>query len=109
MSGTSRAGEMPIAVHLHTGSRVLELEWPDASRSTLTHAELRRHCKCAACEQMRRSGQTPLLRDDIAITDVSAVGGAALRLHFSDGHERGIFPFVYLRQLGEMVQKSPYA
>lgn len=107
MSVTSSAGEIPIAIHLHTGSRLLELAWPDATRSMLSHADLRRHCKCAACEQMRRTGQTPVLRDDVSITEVSAVGAAALRLHFSDGHDRGIFPFVYLRQLGELGHKPP--
>lgn len=109
MSPAPSAGEMPVAIHLHTGSRVLEIEWPDATRVMLTHAALRRHCKCAGCEHLRRSSQTAVPRDDIAIIEVSAVGAAALRLHFSDGHDRGIFPFAYLRQLGEMGLKTPCA
>ena len=32
--------------------------------------------------------------------DVRAVGNYALQLVFSDGHERGIFPWGYLRELG---------
>lgn len=100
MSGAPNSGVMPIAVRLRTGSRVLELEWSDAAHSSFTHAELRRSCKCATCEQLRRSGQTPIVCDDVSITAVNAVGAGALQFHFSDGHAHGIFPFAYLRQLG---------
>jgi DUF971 family protein len=29
------------------------------------------------------------------------VGGFGVNIHFSDGHDRGIYPFVYLKELSE--------
>lgn len=37
----------------------------------------------------------------LALTGVSPVSDYALNLHFSDGHERGIYPFSYLRTLAD--------
>ncbi len=35
----------------------------------------------------------------IAVTNVEPMGGYAVHLAFSDGHNRGIFPWSYLRAL----------
>jgi DUF971 family protein len=34
------------------------------------------------------------------------VGSYAVQLVFSDGHERGIFPWVYLRELGQPARDA---
>jgi DUF971 family protein len=97
---TRESSVMPLSICVHGVSRLFEIKWCDATRSLLSHRELRLHCKCAACEQARRAGQSAMPAEDIAITDVSAVGAMGLQLHFSDGHSQGIFPFAFLRELG---------
>ena len=42
-----------------------------------------------------------LMPDDLRITDVHVVGGYAINLAFSDGHDRGIYPWTYLRLLSD--------
>lgn len=79
--------------------RMMELAWPDDTLALLAHQDLRCACKCAVCEHARRAGIAVTRDADVSITDVTVVGAGAVRLQFSDGHDRGIFPYAYLRQL----------
>lgn len=47
-------------------------------------------------------GQEQLVwgKRDVAISRIEAVGNYAVRLHFSDGHNTGIFTWSYLTKLG---------
>lgn len=92
---------MPLSICVHSVSRLLEIQWCDATRSLLSHDELRSRCKCAKCEGARRRGECAMPGQEICITEVSPVGSLGLQLHFSDGHSQGIFPFAYLRLLGD--------
>lgn len=93
----------PVELIDHRSSGVLEVLWPDATRSRLSHALLRDHCRCAACEQQRRHGQRAAPADAaLRLTRLEPVGRLGLRMAFSDGHDRGIYPWAYLRQLGEL-------
>lgn len=64
----------------------------------LSHQFLRHRCNCADC----RSG-LPVLAvggaQDLAIVEIRPVGAYAIQLVFSDGHDRGIYPWRYLREL----------
>jgi DUF971 family protein len=40
------------------------------------------------------------------IREIRAVGNYAVNLAFSDGHDRGIYPWRLLRELGELVAAS---
>lgn len=90
----------PTAVTDHRKSGLLEIVWADGGMSRLRHAALRLHCRCAACERARRrGGATPELDAGLRLVHVEAVGEQGLHLGFSDGHDRGIFPWAYLRSL----------
>ncbi|XWN29138.1 MAG: gamma-butyrobetaine hydroxylase-like domain-containing protein [Devosia sp.] len=39
-------------------------------------------------------------KKDVTIKDVTPVGGYAVRIHFSDGHDTGLYSFAYLKALG---------
>jgi hypothetical protein len=68
------AGETawPQQVLLHERSGALALRWGAEAPALLAGHRLRAACRCAGCEHARRSG---------------------------DGHERGIYPWPYLREL----------
>ena len=36
---------------------------------------------------------------DLTITNIEPIGNYAVRLAFSDGHDRGIFPWAYLTEI----------
>lgn len=92
---------LPTAITDHEQSGVLEIAWSDGERSRLHHARLREHCRCAACEQQRRRGHgVPPADASLRIVRIEVIAEQGLNLAFSDGHDRGIYPWAYLRQLG---------
>ena len=80
---------------------VLELAWPDGVVQRLSHPFLRGQCKCTMCESNRRRGQESVPDAEVRIREIRPVGVYALQLIFSDGHERGIFPWELLCELND--------
>jgi DUF971 family protein len=76
----------------------LDVHWGEEKfRLAATH--LRNQCRCAACKQLALQGTPVVAGAGIQLTNASPVGSYAVQLHFSDGHERGIYPWSYLREL----------
>lgn len=99
---TSGLIEMPSEVVDHQLSGVLELRWPDGATSLLPHALLRAKCRCAGCEQARRQGIERDADDpQVRLTGLLPVSDKGVNLVFNDGHGRGIYPWNYLRELGQ--------
>ena len=90
---------IPTGIVLATGGRALRLTWADGSAATLGAEALRLGCRCAWCTRDRIQGRFPAGFEAVAVTQAAPMGGYALHLGFSDGHARGIYPFVYLRDL----------
>lgn len=88
----------PETVVIGQGGRMLTLAG-SAGQRRLAAGMLRRSCRCAGCTQARAAGTAVPPEGDIRITGAEAIGGYALNLAFSDGHDRGIFPFAYLAGL----------
>jgi len=95
----------PTDVRLLTASRVLEIEWADGRRSRYAFPLLRSRCQCTECKStILRNGQEALApNENVAIVNVLPVGSYALQLFFDDGHDRGIFPYAYLRELDKQL------
>ena len=64
----------------------------------LDHAELRRQCPCSQCRAFRLRGTPPMVDARVQLVEVNSQG-YGLQLVFSDGHERGIYPWAYLEGL----------
>ncbi|MDR7307086.1 DUF971 domain-containing protein [Rhodoferax saidenbachensis] len=94
---------LPSAAHL--SAQQLELQWAE-DHHTLPAAYLRQQCHCTHC---RRDGMAEALAHSsvgVTLTDATPVGQYGVQLHFSDGHNRGIYPWVYLRSLAQRLQVS---
>ncbi|PMR68106.1 DUF971 domain-containing protein [Halomonas heilongjiangensis] len=91
----------PLEVRLNRRERHLELSWPEGHRSRISCLTLRMACACASCTQAQRRGRLTLYDVDITIDKVALFGVSGLQLFFSDGHDRGLYPWAYLRELGE--------
>jgi DUF971 family protein len=101
----------PSEILDHRASHALELTWPDGVRSRLSYRHLRSVCRCAECQGRRRNAETasvavPPVPDTLELVGITPVGDTGLQLHFSDGHERGIFPWAYLRELSEAAVRT---
>lgn len=91
--------EWPSEIRIDRKGRTLELSW-GAHSALLSHRVLRRSCRCSECESVRRrtNAVLPVARD-VELLKVEQVGSVGLQLFFSDGHSRGIYPWVYLEQI----------
>ncbi|ACH83224.1 MULTISPECIES: gamma-butyrobetaine hydroxylase-like domain-containing protein [Acidithiobacillus] len=90
----------PLEIRPLMISRVMEVDWADGHTSRLTFEHLRVECPCAECK-----GHTPdqaqivTGKEHVSVVEVVPVGHYAVQLHFSDGHNTGIFTWEYLRRL----------
>lgn len=82
----------------------LAIDWADGGRSELTPLALRLACPCAGCVD-ELTGQPILdpsrVNAGVYPEAIHYVGRYALQFMWSDGHNTGIYPFEYLRQLGD--------
>jgi ATP-binding protein involved in chromosome partitioning len=78
--------------------------WKDGLESRLQFFGLRDACPCAECVN-EMTGEKILdpatIRHDIQPSRTEYVGNYALRFHWNDGHDSGIYHFRLLRELSE--------
>jgi DUF971 family protein len=90
---------LPTGIKLHLKSAILELQYDDAVY-TLNAEFLRVHSPSAEVKG-HGPGQEVLQvgKKNVLITKVDQVGNYALRPHFNDDHNTGIYTWEYLREL----------
>lgn len=102
---------LPVKLEL-TPDDHLQIEWSDGQRREYTPVELRDACPCATCREKRRESAEPapllnVLQPGEAaptkITKVEPIGRYAYGIHFSDGHDTGIYEFDVLYRLGRQL------
>ena len=90
----------PTDIKLHRKSGILELKYADGGIYSLP-AEFLRVYSPSAEVRGHGPGQEVLQtgKIDVKIDNIEAVGNYAVRLHFSDDHNTGIYSWEYLREL----------
>ncbi|WKB54682.1 DUF971 domain-containing protein [Eleftheria terrae] len=86
----------------------LEVSWSDGSVVSLTAAALRRSCRCGDCRALAARREPVQVAPALAVLDARPVGAYGVQLEFSDGHDRGIYPWPYLRELGRAAAAEDY-
>jgi len=87
---------MPNALAVRDGK--LLLRWGDADFE-FAGDNLRVRCRCAECRADALRGTVSSSDSDIKVLAITPLG-YGLQVHFSDGHNRGIYPWAYLRDIG---------
>lgn len=87
------------ALNVKEGHKALFITWSDGNESTVTAKHLRQNAQDAISKRARFDGKENPVSEDIQITDISVLGHSSLNIKFSDGHERAIYPFGYLKEL----------
>lgn len=77
----------------------LQINGNNGEQSTLSAVALRRAARDAASIKARIEHTEVHIPDDLAITHVRRVGSTGINIHFSDGHDRAIYPYAYLTGL----------
>ena len=87
-----------ISNQIRTGA--LNIVWSDGRQQRFTHIFLREQCQCTECKSLRLQGKPiDILTEGLRITEIHPVGAYGVQLVFNDGHDRGVYPWAYLREL----------
>jgi DUF971 family protein len=91
--------DTPVEATVSRGGGALAMVFADGAVSSIAADALRLRCRCAWCTRARADGRFPEVFAGAAIVGIEPVGGYAAHLVFADGHDRGIFPWSYLRAI----------
>ena len=96
-----KVGRWPTEIRLKDKGQNLAIAF-DTGEAWEISAELLRVESPSAEVKGHGPGQETLVwgKRDVAITRLEAVGNYAVRLHFDDGHNTGIYTWTYLAKLG---------
>lgn len=96
---------VPIEVKYHRRSRVLELAYASGERFEYSAEYLRVYSPSAEVRG-HGPGQEVLQvgKENVAIERIEPVGHYAIRLHFDDGHDSGLYSWEELFDLGKNHQ-----
>jgi len=89
--------EAPSAIRNQKELGFLAVQWRDGE-TVISHARLRGACPCSRCRSTRLLGGIAMVDADVRVERIEPQG-YGVQLLFSDGHERGIYPWSYLRTL----------
>ena len=90
----------PLTLSNSPKSKELVIRWSEDDVQVFTHQRLRGACPCAKCRAARIQGLVSLVNEDVEILAINPMG-YGVQLVFSDGHDRGIYPWSYFRDLSE--------
>jgi DUF971 family protein len=101
MAGLNKGVPPPTEIKLHQKSRVLEIAFADGARFRLPCEFLRVYSPSAEVRG-HGPGQEVLQtgKKEVEIARIEPVGQYAVQLHFSDGHDTGIYSWDLLYDYG---------
>lgn len=88
----------PKSIALEKTGNQLVIFWKSGEQSSISGSELRRYCSCAECRARKKIGFN-LVNESTLLDSASLIGGHGLNISFSDGHDRGIYPWSLLRAI----------
>lgn len=89
----------PTELRYLKSSRELAIVYGE-ERFVLSAEFLRMHSPSAEVQgHDGRGGTLPVGKQDVAITAIEPVGNYAVKIHFSDGHDTGLYSWDWLREL----------
>lgn len=101
MAGLNKGVPLPTEIKLHQKSRVLEIAFADGATFRLPCEFLRVYSPSAEVRG-HGPGQEVLQtgKKEVEISRIEPVGQYAVQLHFSDGHDTGIYSWDLLYDYG---------
>ena len=98
---------IPTEIKLSRDKSKIIIRWPDGDTAELSAPMLRQRCNSARSKRARIDGAEEPTADCLTIAEIRSVGLYAINLVFSDGHDRGIYPWSFLRELSyERMMRS---
>lgn len=92
--------DIPSAIRLKDRGHKLVLEYGGTKRYELSAEYLRVESPSAEVQgHFGQGGQLPVGKQNVAISNIERSGHYAVQLTFDDGHNSGIYTWLYLKQL----------
>lgn len=96
----------PLEVKLKQAENILEIRFDDASLFRLSAEFLRVHSPSAEVKGHGPGQEVTVAgKRNVVITRLDPVGNYALRIHFDDGHDTGLFTWAYFYEMGRNQEK----
>ena len=97
----------PVSIKLHQKTSLLEIEYDDGQQFEFSTEFLRVYSPSADVRG-HGPGQGVLQtgKEKVTITTIEPIGNYAIKLHFDDGHDTGIYSWSYLYDMG--INKQQY-
>ena len=94
--------DTPSTIRLKDSGKTLVLEYANRPRQTLSAEYLRVESPSAEVKgHFGAGGELPIGKEEVCIAHIEPSGNYAIRLHFDDGHDSGIYTWPYLWQLAK--------
>ncbi len=100
------ACEPPTEIRVGDKGASLTLNWRDGRTATFQAPFLRDNSQSARSKKLRLSRLAVPAADSLTIDALRPIGAYAVNIVFSDGYDRGIYPWAYLLQLAGSPGKS---
>lgn len=93
----------------------IKIDWKDGHHSEYSARYLRDHCPCATCTGAHgepsplppRPDPLQLYKPRLKMDKVEPVGQYAIRIHWNDAHNAGIYSYDYFREMCPCAQCQP--
>jgi len=92
----------PLQLTLKPERRTLAITWDGGDISLIPASVLRRRSRDAEVLRASLDGRDENF-DNVQVADIEPIGSYGVRLVFSDGHDRGIYPWQYLREIADSL------
>jgi DUF971 family protein len=93
-----------IQIRLMDQTKLL-LEWDDNSTSSIPLNKLRKFCPCATCMTDRENQNNSFIpifhSGQTRISRINKIGNYAISITWEDGHNTGIYEFLFLKNLSD--------
>ncbi|MCF8476104.1 MAG: DUF971 domain-containing protein [Pseudolabrys sp.] len=89
----------PTEINLDCDRSRLSVTWENGATDVFPAALLRDSARDAGSVRLAVDNWAVPAASGLTITKVEPIGNYAVRLAFSDGHDRGIFPWAYLTEI----------
>lgn len=91
----------PVSINLHQKSRVLGIDFDDGAHFELSCEFLRVYSPSADVRgHGPGQGVLQIGKENVSIKEIEPIGNYAIKLHFDDGHNTGIYSWSYLYDMG---------
>ena len=89
----------PKKVEIVSKQELMKIWWQSGGSVEIDFNELRKHCACSFCRAKGQLGKP--LEATTQVINAVPMGSTGLQLVFSDGHDRGVYPWGYLQAIGD--------